>query len=207
MVAGCGFAATVLVGFVLMPTDSVTFWSGAFMDPTRIGIPEHPGNETLRGMFARTIGLDGAGLLLWAGLAAAIVAACLLLARQLSLRGYELPAVVLCGLTATVVSPYSWVHHWVWLAPLLIYLLHLSVRRGTVTAWLGLAAAWVIASGGVITLFDPAVSSVLAFPSWHDLKIIYHNAYIWLTIALLPVVVVKLRKQASQATPGKLDAR
>jgi alpha-1,2-mannosyltransferase len=193
------FVTTVLVGLVAMPKDSLTFWSGAFADPARVGVPENPGNESLRGMLARTIGVEGGHQLLWLAGAAAIAVVCLLSARRLSLTGHELPAVVLCGLTTTAVSPYSWVHHWVWLAPLLIYLTDLALRRGGVAAPIGLVVALAVASGGVLALFDPTRSSILDYPSQSHLGVFYHNAYIWLTLALFGAAAVQLRRSAVRA--------
>ncbi|MET0235000.1 MAG: glycosyltransferase 87 family protein [Kibdelosporangium sp.] len=190
-VACASFAGTALLGFLLVPADSVTFWSGAFLDPARVGVPEHPGNETLRGMIARTIGLGVVQQLLWVALAGAVAVVGLLLARRLSLRGQELPAVLLCGLVSTAVSPYSWPHHWVWFGLLLVYLLHRSLRPGAVFDRLALAVTTVVTLGGVLSLAAPGVSSVLAIPSWGHLGVLYHNAYIWLLLAILAYCVVK----------------
>ncbi|HTF53182.1 MAG TPA: glycosyltransferase 87 family protein, partial [Pseudonocardia sp.] len=55
-VASGAFLATVLVGAVVLPGDSRTFWAGAFADPSRVGVPEHPGNQSLRGLIARAWG-------------------------------------------------------------------------------------------------------------------------------------------------------
>ncbi|WP_312871779.1 glycosyltransferase 87 family protein [Amycolatopsis acididurans] len=196
-VSAGSFVATIAIGFAVMPHDSKTFWSGAFADPTRVGVPENPQNESLRGMFARSIGLDGGKQLLWVALAAVIALACLLLARKLSFGRQELLAVTLCGLATTAVSPYTWVHHWVWWGALLVYLLHASLRRKAVLAWLGLLVAAVVTSGGVLMLFGSKRSSVLDFPSWNHLGVVYHNAYIWLTLALFAAVAVRLRKLTS----------
>ena len=193
-VSAGSFAATIALGFVVLPHDSKAFWSGAFADPTRVGVPENPSNESLRGMFARSVGLDGGMKLLWLALAAVIALACLLLARRLSGRGEELLAVTLCGLATTAVSPYSWVHHWVWLGALLIYLLHVSLRRSTVSAWVALVVTAAVASGGVLKMLGWSSSSVLDFPSWNHLGVVYHNAYIWLTLVALAVVAIRFRK-------------
>ncbi|MBF6331740.1 DUF2029 domain-containing protein [Nocardia transvalensis] len=190
------FAATVLAGFAVLPKDSATFWSGAFADPTRVGVPENPQNESLRGMVARTIGVAGAHQLLWLAGAVVLTGCCLVLARRLSLTGRELPAVVLCGLTTTVVSPYSWIHHWVWLAPLLIYLAHLAIHRRTIGTAAGLLVALAVASGGVLSLFGSPTSSIIGYPSWGHLGPLYHNAYIWLTIALFAAAAVAGRRAA-----------
>ncbi|MEV4126229.1 glycosyltransferase 87 family protein [Nocardia sp. NPDC049707] len=190
------FAATVLVGLAAMPKDSLTFWSGAFADPKRVGVPENPRNESLRGLLARTIGVEGVHQLLWLAGAFAIAAACLYLARRLSLTGAELPAVVLVGLTTTAVSPYSWVHHWVWLAPLLVYLVDLALRRRGVVVSIGLLVAVVIAAGGVIAFFDPTMSSIFDYPSGSHIATLVHNGYIWLTFALFGAAAVQLRCSA-----------
>ncbi|MGO4617238.1 glycosyltransferase 87 family protein [Nocardia sp. 2YAB30] len=193
------FAATMLIGLAAMPKDSLTFWSGAFADPTRVGVPENPSNESLRGMVARTVSVDGSHQLLWLAGALAIATTCLVLARRLSLTGHELPAVVLCGLTTTAVSPYSWVHHWVWLAPLLICLTDLALRRRDVVAGIGLAASVVVTSGGVLAFFGPTVGTVLDYGSHSNLEVFYRNAYIWLTLALFGAAAVHLRRSAQRA--------
>jgi alpha-1,2-mannosyltransferase len=193
--------ATVVIGFIVLRHDSKTFWSGAFADPTRVGVPENPSNESLRGLFARSIGLNGGHQLLWLALAAAIALACLLLARRLSFGGQELLAVVLCGLTTTAVSPYSWVHHWVWLGALLIYLLDASLHRGAVLAWIGLVLTFAVTCGGILPLFGADESSVLTYPSWAHLGVLYHNAYIWLTIVAFAVVALRLKKLAPDSEP------
>jgi alpha-1,2-mannosyltransferase len=199
-VSAGSFVATIVLGFLVVPHDSKTFWSGAFADPTRVGVPENPSNESLRGMFARSLGLHGGMQLLWLLLAAVIAVSCLLLARRLSFGNQELLAVVLCGLATTAVSPYSWVHHWVWLGALLIYLLDASLRRWAVGSWVGLALAFVVSSGGVLMLFGADVSSPLDYPSWAHLGVVYHNAYIWLTVIAFAVVALRLKKLTADRT-------
>jgi alpha-1,2-mannosyltransferase len=157
-------------------------------------VPENPSNESLRGMVARSAGLDGGMKILWFLAAAALALAALWLARRLSFGRQELLAVVLCGLATTLVSPYSWVHHWVWLAALLIWLLDASLRRWAVGAWVALLLTVVVASGGVLMLLGFEESTVLAFPSWGHLGVVYQNAYIWLTVALFAVVALRLKK-------------
>lgn len=193
-VSAGSLVATVVLGFLVLPHDSKTFWSGAFADPTRVGVPENPSNESLRGMFARSVGLDGGMKILWFLAAAVLALVCLWLARRLSFGRQELLAVVLCGLATTLVSPYSWVHHWVWWGALLIWLLDASLRRWAVGAWVSLLLTFAVVSGGVLTLFGSPESSVLTFPSWGHLGVLYHNGYIWLTVVVFAVVAVRLKK-------------
>jgi alpha-1,2-mannosyltransferase len=190
-----GFAGTVLVGALLLPRDSWEYWSGAFADPARVGVPQHPGNQSLRGLIATWLG-DGAGQkALWLVLAVVIALVGLWQARELSRAGREVPAVVLCGVVATVVSPFSWVHHWVWWAPVLVLLLDRAVTRGGVPGWLPLALAAVIGAHGFFVVAR-AVDVGRPF---------YGHAYVWLTVGLLAGLtarsVVPLRRFSERARP------
>lgn len=196
------FAATALAGFVVLPRDSMMYWRGAFADPARVGVPGNPSNESLRGLLARTLGVDGWHQLVWLALVIVLVAICLLLTRRLWAAGSELAAVALCGLTTTTVSPYSWVHHWVWLAPLLICLAELAIRHGGVGAPLTLAAVAAIASGGVLPLLGVHAGSVF---DYQPHSVLFHNAYIWLTLALFAAAafVPKAPRKQSVGTRPK----
>ncbi len=191
IVAAGTFVVTVAAGFAFLWRDSVTFWSGAFMDPTRVGVPENPANESLRGFFARATGVTGGMQLVWLLAAAATAVVCLLLARRLAARGEELVAATLCGLATTAVSPYSWVHHWVWLAMLLICLANVALR-GSVLGWIGLAGAALITSGGVLPLIGFEADTVLGFQP-AGLTWLFQNAYLWLTFAVFVAVALYYR--------------
>jgi alpha-1,2-mannosyltransferase len=183
-----GFGVTAVIGAAVLPGDSFAFWSGAFADPARVGSPEHPGNQSLRGLIARAFGDWPGQRLLWLAGAAVLAVLGLWLAARLSARGGELVAVLLCGLTATVVSPFSWVHHWVWVAALLIVLADQAVRQGTErrgTARRGSARRWaglaVVAAVGSHWFFGALGG--LHVPRW-----VFGDGYVWLTVALLDQV-------------------
>ncbi|MQY27510.1 glycosyltransferase 87 family protein [Nocardia aurantia] len=201
---------TVVVGAIAMWHDSLTFWGGAFADPERVGVPQNSQNESLRGMIARAVGAGTALQALWLLGAAAVTVACLMLARRLWATGRELPAVVLCGLTSTVVSPFSWTHHWVWLAPLLICLADLAIRRpGVVTAG-SLAVVAVVVSDGVMKLVGLHIDNVFGLPNRPPFAVLDHNAYVWLTLAVFVGVAVGLYREpqpADTALPELAAAR
>src|SRR6185437_5597952 len=78
-------------------------------------------------------------------------------------RGHLLLGVAIAGMTSAAASPFSWSHHWVWFAPLLV---HLGVRgyvhrsRGAVVALWLLAVAfggWFVPSHS-----DPPQSGLLS---------------------------------------------
>ncbi|HEY2205891.1 MAG TPA: glycosyltransferase 87 family protein [Pseudonocardia sp.] len=199
------FLATVLAGALVLPRDSVTFWSGAFADPSRVGVPGHPGNQSLRGMIARELG-DGPGDRgLWLGCAVLVAVAGLALAARLAARGQRLGAVAVCGMTSTAVSPFSWVHHWVWFVPLLVLLLERALRHGSVRGWLGFGVAtavgchWFFRSLGDATAGLGGVAGALVRAG-------YQNGYVVLTVALL-VAVARLPEHARRTPRGRSRGR
>ncbi|WP_433657809.1 glycosyltransferase 87 family protein [Nocardia sp. CA-128927] len=196
------FAATMVIGLAVLPKDSLTYWSGAFVDPQRVGVPANLSNESLRGMIARQVGVEGAHQLLWLAGAGAMAALCLYLARRLSQTGRELPAVVCVGITMTAVSPFSWVHHWVWLAPLMICFGDLALRRRGLITPLGFLATAIVVSGGILAFLDPTLVSVFDFAAREHPTLLYRNAYIWLTLALLAATAIAIRRSPTGTQPS-----
>ncbi|MVU78027.1 DUF2029 domain-containing protein [Nocardia sp. ET3-3] len=188
--------ATMAIGLAVLPKDSLAFWGGVFADSSRIGAPDTPYNESLRGLIARSLGSGGGAQVLWLAAALAFAAVCLVLARRLSVSGRELPAVILCGLTATVVSPFSWIHHWVWLAPLLIYLAHLAIRHRSLPIAAVLLAVFLICAGGFYRLFGVYREHILDFENHGLAELLVHNAYTWLVPMLFGATVIALRRGA-----------
>ncbi|MFZ2526703.1 MAG: glycosyltransferase 87 family protein [Rhodococcus sp. (in: high G+C Gram-positive bacteria)] len=144
-VATATIGATVAVSWVLLPEDSRLYWTRTFFDSARIAEPGHAANQSLRGALTRIIG-DPAPFWLWLLLAAAVVAVSMWVVSGLHRRGDELLAVTVAGLTTSVVSPFSWSHHWVWFVPLTVYLIHRAVTRPwwwvAVIALFGAVGSW-----------------------------------------------------------------
>ncbi|WP_019927507.1 glycosyltransferase 87 family protein [Nocardia sp. BMG111209] len=201
--AAGAIVVTVIVGAIAMWHDSLTFWGGAFADPERVGVPQNSQNESLRGMIARAVGAGTPLQVLWLLGAAIVTVACLVLARRLWATGRELPAVVLCGLTSTVVSPFSWTHHWVWLAPLLICLADLAVRRPGVVTSASLAIVAVVVSDGVTKLLGFHFENIFGLPNRPPFGVVDHNAYVWLTLAVFIGVAAGLRREQQTVEPAE----
>jgi alpha-1,2-mannosyltransferase len=113
-----GFAATVAVGFAVLPHDSSRWWlHGMFAsDGSRAGFMGWAGNQSLRAIITRFAGSVAAGQGPW--IVAAVIALILGLtaAYLLDRAGYPVPALLATALTGLLVSPVSWDHHWVWIA-------------------------------------------------------------------------------------------
>lgn len=130
--------ATIALGWVLLPTESRTFWTGTGADAARVGAPEYAPNQSINGMIWRLTG-PGGNDALWLVLAALAALATLWLARRWWLADARAGAIGLAGLGSLLASPVSWTHHWLLAAPLLVGLLGTTrtrhrtlVRIGTV---------------------------------------------------------------------------
>jgi alpha-1,2-mannosyltransferase len=71
-------------------------------------------------------------------------------AALLDRKGYPVPGLLMAALTGLLVSPISWDHHWVWIAPGVLVAAHYAVRawrrNAKKAAWaLGILAAGIAA--------------------------------------------------------------
>ncbi|GGS53255.1 glycosyltransferase 87 family protein [Actinokineospora fastidiosa] len=138
-VAVATVAATVAAGFALLPADAAAFWlDGAFAEVGRINPVDAATNHSLRGALARTMDHETGLWLVGAAILAAVSLAVAVRARR---RGDEVLGMAVTGLCATAVSPFSWTHHWVWFAPLVLAVVHRRAFAGVVVA---LTFAWFV---------------------------------------------------------------
>ncbi|HEY2201608.1 MAG TPA: glycosyltransferase 87 family protein [Solirubrobacteraceae bacterium] len=177
------FAGTVVLGFAVIPGDSSEFWSGAFIDPKRVGRIENTANQTLRGAYARllhTTNVEG----WWLATAAVAGVVGMLLALRAGRGGDDVRGFSLCALTGLLISPISWSHHWVLAIPaLLLFTLDVLRRR-----WLAGIAAAVLAAAVAyshmiwwVPVNHPRHSELHLDP----LGLIYADAYVLLALGVL----------------------
>jgi hypothetical protein len=132
-VAAGTFLATVALTAIALPHDSKRFWTEIIFSADRPGNGEDTANQSLRGVIARALhtGDPASG---WLLLTALVACAGLAVAVAALLAGDRLPhgpawAAVSCAVTALIVSPVSWSHHWVWAVPLVLLLATEAIRR------------------------------------------------------------------------------
>ncbi|MFG2885928.1 glycosyltransferase 87 family protein [Streptomyces sp. NPDC048297] len=162
--ATAAFLGTVLLGAVLLPSATAEFWTARLYDTGRVGKAWIVDNQSLQGMIARALH-DPAPGLAWAVPAAAVGTAGLWLAVRAGARA-ERYGVLLTALTALLVSPISWSHHWVWCVPFLAVLLAEDrVRLAALTAALFTARTlWLVPHEGDRDLRLPWWEQPLASP-------------------------------------------
>lgn len=137
-------SATVLAGF-LLPQPSWTFFTETVWNLSdRIdlsGLYATSGNNSVQG-FAAYLGIAAP---IGAISALAVGALGLKAARDAYHRHGALSPAIIIGLTACLVSPVSWLHHWVYLIPAFVVLIS---RRGRAARWFVVASTVVLLATG-----------------------------------------------------------
>lgn len=117
------FAATVAVSFLLVGSAATTYFTTLLGDADRIGPVGSVWNQSLRGALSRVAGHDVGQGPVWIVAAVLVLTAAFLAWRALG-RNDRLGTLVIVSFVGLMISPISWSHHWVWVVPMLIWLLH-----------------------------------------------------------------------------------
>ncbi len=150
-VATCTFVAVTAAGFLLAPHASHQYWlQGYFADPRRTGGISYISNQSLYGVIVRLAAGPSHVRVFW--LPAVILTGGVVLwaARQLEPRlpwlaeGMALAAMLL-------ISPVSWVHHWILVLPFVVACCRLGTEatRRPLLLWLALTLCAVLLLGAV----------------------------------------------------------
>ncbi|GLY47548.1 glycosyltransferase 87 family protein [Lentzea sp. NBRC 102530] len=158
------FAACGALGWLLAPGQSRRFWFHAMLDPDRVGGLAYSANQSLRGLLVRL----GAPQFVWF---VAVVAVLALVVVVLPRLRDDFTALVATAAAGLLISPVSWSHHWVWIAPALV-LLHGRVRIA-VAAVFAVGPHWLLPTAG---------DKELTWTWWQHLV---GNTYVWLALAFL----------------------
>ena len=192
--AAATFAATVAVGFALMPGQAATYWGDRLLDGARVGPPELAHNQSVYGALSRVLG-EPPPTALWLGVAGSLALAALVVAAVWWRRGDRVLGTGLAALAMLIASPVSWSHHWVWAVPLALAVWPHSRR---------VAVAWV-------AVF---VARPILWPPWgqgreHAWEVVDHlvgNAYV-LASVLLVVWAVRAALRSSTGKPAYVVSR
>jgi alpha-1,2-mannosyltransferase len=209
------FLATVVIGFIALPHPSVTYWLRLnFLQAGRTGFVGDQQNQSLRGIITRFAGSVAAGQDPWLVVAVIVGLAGLAVAVVLWNSGRawgRFAGLMACALTALLVSPITWDHFWVWVAPGVALLADAGVRAaGRARAWwLGLAGLVLVVYGGWPDFWWPHASLLQgglinyapaavfahgdnpAYPEyhWHGLQVLAGNLYLLAGLGLFVVTV------------------
>jgi len=153
--AVAAFAATVVLGFLVVPGDSTDWWlRGLFFADGRTGFVGWGGNQSLRAILTRYAGSIHGATHVWVMAALLTAAIGLASAVLLDRAGHAMLAILATALVGLLDSPISWDHHWVWVVPGMMAAAHYGSR-----AWRAgrrSAARWCAALAGALLLIFAA---------------------------------------------------
>jgi alpha-1,2-mannosyltransferase len=222
------FVVTIVAGFAALPHASVQWWLHAyFWQAGRTGFVGVGNNQSLRGTLTRLAGSVNHGEALWLVAFVVVGVLGLAVAYLLDRAGYRFEGLMACALTALLISPISWDHHWVWVAPFLAVLVVAGVRASAPLAragWLASAVLVAVLYGGWPEFWDsragllqggliwyaPATpwatnnESYYVEYHWHGLQLVAGNLFVLAGVAMfvLAMVVAWLVRGQSVSAQG-----
>jgi alpha-1,2-mannosyltransferase len=107
-------ALWTLGAFLLLPRDSLYYWTNAIFDSNRLGSNTGTSNQSLRGMLLRLFLPSTPPSALWVIAVIVVGTAGFVTARRVARTGGEMAGVAITGLLAVLLSPVAWIHHLAW---------------------------------------------------------------------------------------------
>ncbi|TDV49696.1 glycosyltransferase family 87 protein [Actinophytocola oryzae] len=191
-------------GFALAPRESTRFFlGGVLFQPHRVSGPATRENQTIAASLSRLHLPDGAQLV-----ARVVLILVVLVAGAIAIRYADrLPAVLATATVALLVSPLSWVAHWVWLAMAWLMIAHhvfTTLADETASTRRRRWAVVVPAVASVAFVVSPHDLASQNGPSWSPWEHLVVHTYPVVAIAFL-VVAARLalrRRHAGTAAPS-----
>jgi alpha-1,2-mannosyltransferase len=120
--AGSAVVAFVVctgLAFVVLPAASIDYWSDAVFHGERVtGSLAYTSNQSVLGAVSRMVPAHARGVV-WLMLSVALVGIGLHRAREAHRAGDELGGAAVTAALGLLISPISWLHHFVWLLPMI----------------------------------------------------------------------------------------
>ncbi|AKS32953.1 mannosyltransferase [Mycolicibacterium goodii] len=199
------FLATVGVSWLVVGGQARRYFTELLGDADRVGPIGTSFNQSWRGGISRILGHDaGFGPLVLIGIAVTAVLA-LLAWRSIDGAADRLGGILVVSLFGLVLSPISWTHHWVWLIPLMMWMLHgpLSGRRGARILGWGWLALTLIGVPWLLSFAQPSIWEIGRpwYLAWAGL------VYIVATLATLAWIAVSPRESGLSPGPSAHPSR
>jgi alpha-1,2-mannosyltransferase len=186
-----------LLAALILPADSRD-WLRVARDVERIGPVDGAVNVSWHGMWLRLLGESTATTILWLGFAAATLAIAAVRSGALLRAGHSLTAATVMGFAAVLASPVSWLHHAVWVVPLIGIVLDdgRSLRR------------WALCVAVAVVFSEPMTAWRNLAPGTAELAGVLDWFWVNTCVLLIAAVVVVLRPgPATRPLPEPAGAR
>lgn len=198
------FATTVGISFLVIGAEAREYFTSLLGDADRIGSVGSVWNQSLRGSLSRLLGYDVGTGPWWLGGAVVVVVLAVLAWRAIR-RDDRLGTLVLVQVLGLLISPISWLHHWVWVIPMLIWLLH-----GPYGAMLGtrvVAGYWLVTTlvgvPWVLSFFEDSIwlSSRPAIFAWAGMVNLIGACALYVWVAYAGRVTAMRERRSLQPDP------
>ncbi|ACU74292.1 conserved hypothetical protein [Catenulispora acidiphila DSM 44928] len=182
------FIGATSLSIILAPRDSKAYWTATVFDPTRIGDLGYAANQSLRGGLHRLGGLPGLAMSvkteerLWFALSMIVIALAYHGARRAIRREDPVCALAVVAACQLLISPVSWSHHWVWIAPMLLPFAIQIVRGGERLKIAGLVVLTAVFLIGPLLLFPVDHGLEMHWGWWENL---IGDAYLIITLSFV----------------------
>jgi alpha-1,2-mannosyltransferase len=200
---GGGFLGATALGFALCPSDSWQYWRHTVFQTSRIGPHVFSGNQSLTGVLYRAHLTGGVENKVWLGLSVLVGVTALIAVTKAVRRGLTVTALALTAATELLVSPVSWSHHWVWVAPVLVC----ALVKGWRLRRTGSRYFWTAVFATAVFLSEPQVW----FPhtqnrenGWALWEQLVGSAYVW--VGLVTLLIYAYLYRPAGAVPADVRA-
>jgi alpha-1,2-mannosyltransferase len=197
VLAGAGGA--LLAGFLFAPTASMQFWLGKFTHASGLSGSPYATNQTIEAALSRLQAGPVTHAVVWGVLVVAVFVSAVLVMRRCD----PPMAMTVNAAGALVISPISWSHHWVWIAPALMTFLGRAAVSGNLR--------WALATALTAVLF--VVAPFQMVPALNDRELhwtawqhVVGNAYLIPTLLALFIAALRRAPSPSPSTPHLPDS-
>jgi alpha-1,2-mannosyltransferase len=199
LVAAASFAGCALIGFLVDPADSRTYWGDHyFTQAHRIGRIENASNQSILGIAARALG-TAAVPPWWLAIAAVTFLAGLGAARRLHRQDRALWSLTAVALAMLTVSPISWSHHWIWCVLMAVVVLEVWIC----------SKSWAVRSAAISTLLPFAAAMIFWPPHAHEAEFtdtwwqqLLSASYVVAAVALVAILLVAATRVSGRLHEG-----
>ena len=201
------FAATVALSIAVIGEQARYYFTDLLGDASRVGPIATSFNQSWRGGLSRILGHDaGYGPLVLAAIAATAVLALLAwraLGTDVAAQRDRLGSLLVVQLFGLLISPISWTHHWIWLVPLMIWLLEgpWRTRPGARVLGWGWLALTLVGVPWLLSFAQPTIWQIGRpwYLSWAGL------VYIVASLATLAWIAATGASRGSRRSPAPAE--
>ncbi|MET9490409.1 glycosyltransferase 87 family protein [Nocardia sp. NPDC006630] len=192
-----GAVATALT-FAVLPHASMKYWFGGLGNVSGLSGSAFHTNQSIQAVLARLEIHKPLLTVLWLVLSAALLALVLPAMR----RAADFPPLALAinAVFTLLVSPISWSHHWIWIAPALLAMVGYATRL----PWRR-AAGWYLVTAITAAIFVIGPQNWLPDGEhreshWTPMQHIIGNTYVWFSVLLVALFLFSTRRPRLDAT-------